>query len=83
MQNTEGAEFVDGLNMDEINVIIEKGQEKLVESYSGFIDAWELFPSKMEESLTEKGIADVFVVGLGIAPSYTLFLPILFKEEWS
>ena len=49
-----------------MNVIIEKGQEKLVESYSAFVDPWGLFPTKLEESLLNAGITDVFVVGLGM-----------------
>ena len=52
--------------MEKIDIQILKGQEKLVESYSAFIDPWGLFPSKLEESLNEAGITDLFVVGLGI-----------------
>ena len=65
VQNSEGAEFVDNLNVDKIDVHILKGQEKLVESYSAFIDPWGLFPSKLEQSLKDAGITDVFIVGLG------------------
>ena len=68
MQGTAGAEFVDGLNLGSIDVYIEKGQEKLVESYSAFTDPWGLFPSKLEESLKLKGITTLFVVGIGISP---------------
>jgi nicotinamidase-related amidase len=66
VQDTPGAEFVDGLDLTGINVIIEKGQETLVESYSPFNDPWGLFPSRLDDVLVEKGITDVFVVGLGI-----------------
>jgi hypothetical protein len=38
-----------------------------VEAYSAFTDTWELFPSKLEESLNEAGIKDVYVVGLGMS----------------
>ena len=57
---------MDNLEVDKIDVHMLKGQEKLVESYSAFIDPWELFPSKLEQSLTDAGITDVFVVGLGM-----------------
>ena len=66
MQGTEGAEFVEGLELEGVDLVIEKGQEKLVESYSAFMDPWGLFPSKLEESLKEKGITHLFVVGLGM-----------------
>ena len=66
MQGTEGAEFVEGLELEGVELVIEKGQEKLVESYSAFTDPWELFPSKLEEVLKEKGITHLFVVGLGM-----------------
>jgi nicotinamidase/pyrazinamidase len=65
VQHTDGAAFVEGLDIKEIDVIVEKGQEKLVESYSAFIDPWGLFPSNLEKSLKDAGITDVFVVGLG------------------
>ena len=66
MQGTEGAEFVEGLELEGMELVIEKGQEKLVESYSAFTDPWGLFPSKLEEVLKEKGITHLFVVGLGM-----------------
>ena len=56
---------MDNLKVDKIDVHILKGQEKLVESYSAFIDPWGLFPSKLEQSLKDAGITDVFIVGLG------------------
>jgi nicotinamidase-related amidase len=66
VQGTKGVEFVEGLDLSGINLIIEKGKEKLVEAYSAFTDPWGLFPSKLENALVEAGITDVFVVGLGI-----------------
>lgn len=60
--------------MDKIDVYILKGQEKLVESYSAFTDPWGLFPTKLENSLKERGITDVFLVGLGINPLFVVEL---------
>ena len=68
---------MDNLEVDKIDVHILKGQEKLVESYSAFIDPWELFPSKLEQSLTDAGVTDVFVVGLG----FTLLVLFLIVAE--
>lgn len=71
MQNTNGAAFVDGLEMDWVDLVIEKGQERLVEAYSAFTDSWGLFRSILEDTLKDKGITDVFVVGLGMDFSIT------------
>ena len=57
---------MDDLHVEKIDLHILKGQEKLVESYSAFIDPWGLFPSKLEESLKDAEITKVFVVGLGL-----------------
>jgi len=65
VQGSKGWEFVDELDLSPVTLYIEKGQEKLVEAYSAFNDPWGLFPSKLEQALTEAGITDVFVVGLG------------------
>ena len=48
-----------------MDVVIKKGQEVNLEAYSAFCDVWELFPSKLEESLKDANIETVFVVGLG------------------
>jgi nicotinamidase-related amidase len=69
VRGTEGADFVSDLDIACIDLIIEKGQEKLVESYSAFEDPWGLFPSTLEQSLRDAGIKHVVVTGLG-----TLFL---------
>ena len=70
MQNTEGAEFIEGLDLDKVDVIIQKGQEKLVEAYSAFVDVWGLFPSSLEKTLRDKGIKDLYITGLGTDVSF-------------
>lgn len=69
MQGSEGAEFVEGLGMDKVDVIISKGQDKTLESYSAFVDVWELFPTKLEQSLRDRKITDLYITGLGITIS--------------
>lgn len=64
VKETEGAEFVENLETDKIDVFILKGQEKLIESYSAFEDPWGLFPSTLERSLRSAGITHVLVTGL-------------------
>ena len=44
MQGTEGAAFVDGLDVEKFHFVIEKGQETLVEAYSAFTDTWGVIP---------------------------------------
>jgi len=56
---------VEGLEIGKLDVIVKKGQEKLVEAYSAFQDVWGLFPSELEKKLVDTGVTDVFIVGLG------------------
>lgn len=68
MIETEGADFVTGLETDEVDLVIHKGQKRLIESYSAFEDPWGLCPSELEKTLREHGITHVFVTGLGTPP---------------
>ena len=70
MQGSEGAEFAEGLDMDKVDVIVSKGQEKTLESYSAFVDVWELIPTQLERSLRDRKITDLYITGLGIAISF-------------
>lgn len=45
-------------------MVIEKGQAKETEMYSAFRDPFAWQQSEMEDILREKGVSDVFVVGL-------------------
>jgi nicotinamidase/pyrazinamidase len=65
VQGSEGAAFVEGLDVDAIDKHILKGQERLIESYSAFKDPWGLCPSNLQDMLAEGGIQTLFVVGLG------------------
>ena len=68
MKETAGADFVTGLETDKVDLVIHKGQDKLIESYSAFEDPWGLCPSELEKTLREHGITHVFVTGLGTSP---------------
>ena len=72
MQGSEGAAFVETLDVDQIDTQILKGQERLIESYSAFKDPWGLCPSTLDNILKEAGIKNLFVVGLGIQPQMDL-----------
>lgn len=67
IQKTKGAELVPELHVEKIDKIIEKGQRKEVEMYSAFYDPLEnprVSDSGLAGLLREKGITDVYVVGL-------------------
>jgi nicotinamidase-related amidase len=70
VQGSEGAAFVEGLQVEKIDGHILKGQDRLIESYSAFKDPWGLCPSTLNDTLREGGIKTLFVVGLGIVPEY-------------
>lgn len=66
VQGTPGAELLPELNVNRVDRIVEKGQDKRVEMYSAFADP---FPSPCAQSdladtLKSAGITDVYVAGL-------------------
>lgn len=68
VQNTSGAEIIPEIEISKIDRIIDKGRDKRVEMFSAFADA---FWNKSDAAsfdlgafLKEKGISQVFVVGL-------------------
>ena len=67
MQNTKGAELIHELDMSKIDKVVEKGQRREVEMYSAFYDPLEkprVSDSGLAAVLKEKGVTDVYVVGL-------------------
>jgi nicotinamidase-related amidase len=67
IQNTAGAELVPELNTKKIDKVVEKGLRKEIEMYSAFYDPLEkprVSDSGLADTLRDKGITDVYVVGL-------------------
>lgn len=67
MQGTKGAELIHELDMSKIDKVVEKGQVKEVEMYSAFYDPLEkprVSDSGLAGVLREKGVTDVYCVGL-------------------
>lgn len=67
IQHTKGAELIPELDMKKIDKVVEKGQRKEVEMYSAFYDPLEnprVSDSGLAGVLKEKGVTDIFVVGL-------------------
>ncbi|CCX07917.1 Isochorismatase-like protein [Pyronema domesticum] len=74
VQNTPGAELLPELKKEQLHAVIKKGIDERVEMYSAFVDPFKwihpegkaVHESGMEERLREKGVTDVFVVGLAM-----------------
>lgn len=64
VQDTSGADFVPGLNRDRWDRVFTKGTDPTVDSYSGFFDNGHRQATGLGEYLREKGVTDVYVVGL-------------------
>ena len=64
VQDTEGAEFVESLNMSKVAMIFVKGTDVGIDSYSGFFDNGHKKATGLGDYLKEKGVKDVYVVGL-------------------
>ncbi len=64
VDRTPGAEFVGGLNVSGIERVFEKGTDRTIDSYSGFFDNGRRQTTGLNEFLRERGVAEVFVMGL-------------------
>jgi len=64
VQDSNGSDFHPKLALDSKDVIVYKGKEMGVDSYSGFMDNDKHTKSELGPKLREAGITDVFVVGL-------------------
>jgi len=64
VQNSPGSDFHPKLALDSKDLIVYKGKDINVDSYSGFMDNDKRTKSELGPKLREAGITDVFVVGL-------------------
>ena len=67
VQGTEGCEFIAELDSSRFDMVVDKGQDKRVESYSAFGPPFENPPvskTGLEDTLRKAGVTDVVVVGL-------------------
>ena len=62
VQNSHGAEFHEDLKVEDTDIIIRKGQNDRVDSYSGFGTHPE--DTGLNQQLKDAGITTVYVVGL-------------------
>lgn len=64
VQGTEGAALSAGLRIPHLQLVIRKGYNPDVDSYSGFVEADGTTKTGLAGYLKERGISRVFVVGL-------------------
>ena len=69
VQNTPGCELIPELDKSTLHLIVDKGQDPKVESYSGFGPPFKepkVSMTSLQDSLRNAGITEVFVVGLAL-----------------
>ncbi len=64
VQNSTGAAFIEDLNTEKIEWVCQKGMNKKVDSYSGFLDNDHKNATGLDLYLKEKGVREVYIVGL-------------------
>lgn len=64
VEESLGAEFVEGLRVDKIDAVIYKGTDKEIDSYSAFFDNNRKKATQLESVLKEKNVDRLYVCGL-------------------
>jgi nicotinamidase len=64
VEDTNGAEFVPGLESTKFDGVVYKGTHPRIESYSAFCDIWGRGLTKLPGLLAEKGVTDLYFAGL-------------------
>jgi len=64
VQNTPGAQFADGLDLNAINRVFDKGTDTGVDSYSGLFDNGRRNATGLGEYLKGRGVTQIAVCGL-------------------
>jgi len=64
VQNTPGAEFLNGLQVESIDKVFRKGAEKHIDSFSAFIDNAGGKATDIDEYLKVRGVKEIYICGL-------------------
>lgn len=64
VQGTWGSEFAPGWDLTQIDKVIYKGTDPLIDSYSTFFDNGHRKSTGLETYLREKGISEIFIAGV-------------------
>lgn len=66
VQGSKGAEFIRGLNTDYAHLILRKGTDVGMDSYSAFVENDQKTATGLQGWLNSQGINDVYVAGLAL-----------------
>ena len=64
VEGTYGAEFLEDLDVDRLDKIVQKGCDPDIDSYSGFFDNGRLKETELNAYLQAKGVTELYVLGL-------------------
>ncbi|PHS02692.1 MAG: nicotinamidase/pyrazinamidase [Blastopirellula sp.] len=64
VQGSQGAEFASGLNVQGIHHVVQKGTDRLIDSYSGFFDNARRKATNLEAYLRNHDVDELHVMGL-------------------
>ena len=64
VEGTFGADFVEGLAVDKLDKIVQKGTDPMIDSYSGFFDNGKLKQTELDTYLKSQGVSEVYLMGL-------------------
>jgi nicotinamidase-related amidase len=64
VQGTEGAEFLPGLDLPNTVLVVRKGMNRMIDSYSAFFENDGTTPTGLNGALAELGIKRIFLTGL-------------------
>jgi nicotinamidase/pyrazinamidase len=64
VQNTPGAEFVAGLDVNAIQTVVRKGTDPRIDSYSGFFDNDHRKQTELADILHKAGVETIYLLGL-------------------
>ncbi len=64
VQGTVGAELCNGLDVERINEVVQKGTDLNIDSYSGFYDNGHRKSTGLADMLRSRGVTEVDVMGL-------------------
>jgi nicotinamidase/pyrazinamidase len=64
VQDSEGAEFADGLKMNQVQKVIRKGEDPKIDSYSGFFDNQHKRDTGLHDYLQNNHVDTVYLSGL-------------------
>jgi nicotinamidase/pyrazinamidase len=64
IQGSDGARFHEDLNVDEADIVIRKGRDPMIDSYSAFFENDKTTPTGLSGYLATRSLSRIFLVGL-------------------